>query len=159
MVLLLIFCTTFTFSSFAEDDATDEEVVFINPVDFPRVTARFGMRKDPFTKLERFHRGIDLAKAKGSPVKASCGGTVLKVNIHSNGTGYGKYIIIVHAQGYATVYAQLSKVYVEEGEFLKAGDMIGLIGSSGRSTGPHLHFEIRKANEPVDPEALICFND
>ena len=107
-----------------------------------RVTSRFGKRKgNP-------HEGVDIAGSKGTLIRASESGKV----IHSGHLGaYGRTVILKHAGHYRTVYAHASEILVRKGKFVDRGDKIAKVGSSGRSTGPHLHFEIRKRENPVDP--------
>ena len=95
------------------------------------------------------HNGIDLAAEEGTPVKATADGVVEKTEEWPE--GYGKYIVVVHDDVYTTLYAQLSEMKVKVGEKVKQGDVIGLVGSSGLSTAPHLHYEVRKNGNPVDP--------
>jgi murein DD-endopeptidase MepM/ murein hydrolase activator NlpD len=117
-----------------------------------RLTAKFGQMIDPFTKKERFHNAIDIAAEKGTPVHSFGDGVVVKVVVqHEANKGAGKYITIQHSDGIQTRYTQLSLVLVKEGQTVKAGDEIGKVGSTGRSTGPHLHFELMKEGEHVDP--------
>jgi murein DD-endopeptidase MepM/ murein hydrolase activator NlpD len=107
-----------------------------------KLTSRFGHRRG------RPHDGLDLASRKGTPIRAAEAGRV----IHSGRlSDYGKVVIVKHAGYYRTVYAHASKTLVRKGEFVEKGERIALVGSTGRSTGPHLHFEIRKRQSPRDP--------
>lgn len=117
-----------------------------------RLTSPFGDRTHPVTKKIEFHSGIDLANNTGTNIYASATGIVLFSEI--NGT-YGKMILISHGNGYSTVYAHLSKQLVKAGDQVKKGDLIGKMGSTGRSTGPHLHFEIRENGTPIDPQKIL----
>ena len=117
-----------------------------------RLTSPFGDRTHPVTKKIEFHSGIDLANNTGTYIYASATGIVLFSEI--NGT-YGKMILISHGNGYSTVYAHLSKQLVKAGDQVKKGDLIGKMGSTGRSTGPHLHFEIRENGTPIDPQKIL----
>lgn len=114
-----------------------------------RFTSGFGYRADPFTGARRFHYAIDLANREGTPIRASQGGTV--VSILDRPTGYGKSIIIRHPNGYQTLYAHLSEFNVRQGQYVSQGQVIGKMGSTGRSTGSHLHFAVYRNNVPVDP--------
>jgi len=114
-----------------------------------RFTSGFGYRADPFTGARRFHYAIDLANREGTPIRASQGGTV--VSVLDRPTGYGKSIIIRHPNGYQTLYAHLSEFNIRQGQYVSQGQVIGKMGSTGRSTGPHLHFAIYRNNVPVDP--------
>jgi len=116
------------------------------------VTSSFGTRHDPLKPELRFHAGLDLGGSTGDVVIASGAGTV----VHAGWMGgYGKAVVLQHTAGIETVYGHLRDVLVREGTAIQAGDAVGLMGSSGRSTGPHLHFEIRRDGEPIDPHDLI----
>ncbi|ERM91514.1 hypothetical protein O163_10090 [Caldanaerobacter subterraneus subsp. yonseiensis KB-1] len=113
------------------------------------VTSPFGIRENPENPGSReFHPGIDFGLPSGTPVKAAADGVVVLAGEYG---GYGKAVVINHTDGLSTVYGHLSEIKVEEGKEVKQGEAIGLSGSTGRSTGPHLHFEIRKDGQPVDP--------
>lgn len=113
------------------------------------VTSPFGMRENPENPGSReFHPGIDFGLPLGTPVKAAADGVVVLAGEYG---GYGRAVVIRHTEGLSTVYGHLSEVKVEEGKKVKQGEVIGLSGSTGRSTGPHLHFEVRKDGQPVDP--------
>ncbi|MCX7820098.1 MAG: M23 family metallopeptidase [Brevinematales bacterium] len=113
-----------------------------------RYTSGFGIRRDPFTGLKGYHTGIDIAKPTGTPVYASKDGVVKFAGWSG---GYGLCIFIKHQFGYETVYGHLSSVNVKEGQTVKAGQFVGRVGNSGRSTGSHLHFEVRKFGKPLNP--------
>ncbi|MFC0213831.1 M23 family metallopeptidase [Paenibacillus chartarius] len=115
----------------------------------PVVSSPYGLRIDPLTGKETFHKGIDIPAAKGTPVLAVQGGTVTAVS--SDPDGYGHFIRIDHGGGMQSVYAHLSQIVVEEDQRVSQGEWIGLVGSSGRSTGPHLHLEIREYGSTTDP--------
>lgn len=114
-----------------------------------RFTSGFGMRDDPFTGLRRFHNGIDLANSAGTPIRAAASGQV--VHIESQTGNYGKFIIIRHAEGFQTLYGHLSSFSVHNGQSISRGQIIGTMGSTGRSTGPHLHFSVIHNGTFVDP--------
>ena len=116
------------------------------------VSSRFGPRKDPFTGAWRQHRGVDIAAPHGTRVYSVQDGRVAAVG--SNGV-LGKYIIVAHFAGYSSLYAHLSRIYVARGEGVSGGEAIGAIGSTGRSTGPHLHFELRRGQLHLNPADLI----
>ncbi len=118
-----------------------------------KVTSSYGKRKDPFQKKMRFHNGIDLKAKEGTPVVATGDGKVIAVE--ENPKGYGKRIVILHGEGYQTRYCHLSAFKVEEGDVVKKGEVIGLVGNTGLSTAPHLHYEILKDGENVDPALLM----
>lgn len=113
-----------------------------------RLTSYFGFRKDPFRHRKQFHEGLDIAADIGTEVYAAGSGRVALAERNGN---YGRMIIIDHGFDLKTAYGHLSKILVSEGDIIKKGQLIGKVGSSGRSTGAHLHFEIRMNNEPVDP--------
>jgi len=118
--------------------------------DYSRLSSNFGTRKDPFTGRKRTHNGIDFAAPQGTDIFAAESGTVL---IAQEWSGYGNCIIIDHGNGLWTVYAHIRNggIKVEKGQTVKRGQKIAEVGSTGRSTGPHLHFEVRKNEQPVDP--------
>ena len=114
------------------------------------VSSEFGKRKNPFSGEMKNHNGIDLAASEGTPVYAIKDGAVYTVI--ENDVEFGNYIILSHDQGKMTsVYAHLSKVFVDRYQYVKKGDVIGLVGQTGKATGPHLHFEIRKGGKAEDP--------
>ena len=118
------------------------------PTDSVRITSEFGIRSDPFTRRLARHNGIDIGGDYGDPVYAAGGGTVIESAYNRS---RGHYVIIEHDSGYKSVYMHLRKRLVNEGQKIEQGERIGLLGSSGRSTGPHLHFEIWKHDQAVDP--------
>lgn len=112
------------------------------------LSCSFGMRIDPFTGRREFHRGVDLAADIGTPVYAAADGAVSNVR---RDVGLGKLIQIDHLHGYETVYAHLSKITVKRGQYVKRGDVIGAIGNTGYSTGPHLHYEVHYQGRAKNP--------
>jgi len=117
-----------------------------------RLSSGFGKRVHPMTKEENYHRGIDLKAPMGTPVLASAAGTVLKSEYSGP---YGYLILIKHDDETETMYCHLSTLLVEAGDEVDSGVTIGKVGSSGKSIGPHLHFEVRKSGKPVNPETLL----
>lgn len=115
-----------------------------------RTTSTYGMRKDPVTKEDKMHKGVDFSAKTGTPVIATASGTVEKVE--SLKGGYGNYIQLKHDDQYQTLYAQLSEMNVQVGDKVEKGQLIGKVGNTGHSTGPHLHYEVIKAGEKVDPK-------
>ncbi len=112
------------------------------------LTAGFGLRSDPFTGAQEFHTGIDISSPTGGRVVSPASGTVVKVGWQN---GYGRIVEIAHGFGIRTIYAHLEATRVAEGQRLRRGDLVGSIGSTGRSTGPHLHYEVQIAGRPVNP--------
>ena len=117
-----------------------------------RLTSKFGRRADPFTGAISNHTGIDMACPTGTPIYASMSGKVAFVG-YSN--IFGNYVIINHSKGYQTLYAHMSKIEAKKGQRVSKGTKIGLVGSTGYSTGPHLHFTVYKNGKLVDPLSLL----
>ncbi len=117
------------------------------------VTSEFGYRKDPFTGKSAGHSGIDIGKPKGTSIYSALDGTVYVVR-HST-TGYGYHVMVDHGGGFVTLYAHCSKILVHEGQQVKAGEKIAEVGTTGRSTGNHLHFEIRINGEKQNPRGYL----
>ncbi len=116
------------------------------------ITSSFGEREDPFNGEGAFHSGIDIATAYGDPVRATADGVILKAAF---GNGYGREVLIDHGNGIQTLYGHLSGFAVTSGERVTRGQVIGYVGTSGRSTGPHLHYEVRIRNTPVNPHKYL----
>ena len=124
----------------------------INPVRNGRITDTFGNRIDPFIEKPKQHTGVDIAAHVGTPVYATAQGYVEEVHYsYSPNLNYGKYIIINHEYGKQTYYAHLSKIFVKPGQQVNRWDIIGAVGETGRATGPHLHYEVREDDTPVNP--------
>jgi len=135
-----------------EKEESIKHLPSIKPVEGGRITDKFGNRIDPFIEKPRLHTGIDIAAPPGTDVFASAHGVVEIVNHRfSPNRDYGKYIIINHGNKRQTVYAHLSKIYVKPGQKIKRWEVIGAVGETGRATGPHLHYEVRENETPVDP--------
>jgi murein DD-endopeptidase MepM/ murein hydrolase activator NlpD len=118
----------------------------------PSLTSTFGYRADPFLGRLALHPGVDLAEAYGAAIHAAAAGRVVHAGLAG---GYGIMVEIDHGNGLATRYAHMSEALVEEGEAVDKGGVLGRLGSTGRSTGPHLHYEVRVDGEPVDPERYL----
>ncbi len=114
-----------------------------------RMASGFGWRSDPFTKARKMHRGMDFTAPKGTPIYATGDGKITRAD--NNSSGFGKHIRINHDYGYLSIYAHLSKYNVKKGQKVKRGDLIGFVGSTGRSEAPHLHYEIWKDKERINP--------
>ena len=124
----------------------------IKPVkneDLTRMASGYGYRSDPFTKARKFHRGMDFTAPRGTPVYATGNGVVKRADRRSS--GYGRHVRINHGFGYTSLYAHLYKYVVKRGQKVKRGDLIGFVGSTGRSQAPHLHYEIIKDGKRVNP--------
>ncbi|MDC7997485.1 M23 family metallopeptidase [Gilvibacter sediminis] len=124
----------------------------IQPVrneDLTRMASGFGYRTDPFTKARKFHYGMDFTAPRGTPVYASGDGVVTRADAAA--AGYGRHIRISHGYGYESLYAHLYKYNVKKGQKVKRGDLIGFVGSTGRSEAPHLHYEIFKDGDKINP--------
>jgi len=124
----------------------------IQPVskqDLTRMASGYGWRLDPFTKARKFHKGMDFTSPRGTPIYATGDGRVIRRD--NSASGYGKHVRIDHGFGYVTLYAHLSKYNVKRGQRVKRGDLIGYVGSTGRSQAPHLHYEVRYNENAVNP--------
>lgn len=123
-----------------------ESIVY--PIISAEISSKYGKRKHPIYKTSKHHEGVDLAVPEGSHVRSILPGTVIY-----SGTwgGYGQIITILHRDGYTSSYGHLSKTLVKVGQHIRAGHVIGRVGSTGRSTGPHLHFEWRYDSKSIDP--------
>ncbi len=128
----------------------------VNNKDLKRLSSFYGYRIDPVYKIKKFHQGVDFSAPKGTPVYATGEGRVIKAK-HSR-RGYGNQIEIDHGYGYITFYAHLNSFNVKKGDKVKRGQIIGYIGNTGKSTAPHLHYEVRKNNHTVNP-IYYFFND
>ncbi len=122
------------------------------PVKNARITSRFGYRTNPISGNYGFHTGLDLAAESGTPVSASFYGRIIETG---ESDVWGKYVLMEHSEGFETYYCHLSAIYVEEGAVIRQGETVGLVGSTGWSTGPHLHFEVRINDVRVNPELLL----
>ncbi len=109
----------------------------------------FGYRSDPFTKVRKFHAGMDFSAKTGAPIFATGDGVVIRAD--NTASGYGNHIVLRHGFGYETLYAHLSKYNIKKGQRVKRGDVIGYVGSTGRSEAPHLHYEVHKNGKVVNP--------
>jgi len=127
-------------------------VPLADPLPGARVTSIFGVRPDPFFHRAALHSGVDLAAPTGTLVKATAAGKVVSAG---EAGGYGMMVEVDHGNGFSTRYAHLSEIDVASGTSIKAGQVVGRVGSTGRSTGSHLHYEVRTDETPVDPERYI----
>jgi murein DD-endopeptidase MepM/ murein hydrolase activator NlpD len=131
----------------------------IQPVsnkDLKRIASGFGYRVDPVYKTTKFHAGLDFAAPIGTPIYATANGTVETAG--NTGNGYGNHVVIHNGYGYATLFGHMFKIKVRPGEKVKRGEIIGWVGNTGKSTGPHCHYEVHRNGEPVDP-VFYFYND
>jgi len=131
----------------------------IQPVsnkDLSRIASGFGYRIDPVYKTIKMHAGLDFAAPQGTPIYATADGIVSTSG--NTGNGYGNHVIIRHGYGYETLYGHMVKVKVRSGESIKRGEVIGWVGSTGKSTGPHCHYEVHKNGNKIDP-VYFFYND
>jgi murein DD-endopeptidase MepM/ murein hydrolase activator NlpD len=154
-----ILCTVLPVQSGAADTMPNRKMnqvsatsAFVYPVMGPRMSSDFGSRKHPVRRVKRHHDGIDLAAPIGAPIRAIAKGQVMYADPHG---GYGKYIVVRHDDGFTSHYGHCDKLDVRLGQTVAAGEIIGTVGSSGVSTGPHLHFEIRRNGKPHHPESYL----
>lgn len=124
--------------------------------DLKRIASGFGHRIDPVYKTVKFHAGLDFTAPQGTPIYASANG-VVRTAAHL-GTGYGNHVVINHGYGYETLYGHMFKVKAKVGQRVKRGEVIGYVGSTGKSTGPHCHYEVHKNGRPLDP-VYFFYND
>jgi murein DD-endopeptidase MepM/ murein hydrolase activator NlpD len=131
----------------------------IQPVsnkDLNRIASGFGYRVDPVYKTVKMHAGLDFAAPQGTPIYATANGTVTTSG--NKGNGYGNHVIINHGYGYETLYGHMVKVKLSPGQKVSRGEVIGWVGSTGKSTGPHCHYEVHKNGNKIDP-VYFFYND
>lgn len=128
----------------------------VSNTDLRRIGSYFGYRTDPFYKVTKLHEGIDFTAPIGTDIYATGDGVVTETEYSK--VGYGNFIVINHGFGYETKYAHLSKIMVKRGQKIKRGQVIGHVGNTGKSTAPHLHYEVHKSGRPIDPINFF-FND
>jgi murein DD-endopeptidase MepM/ murein hydrolase activator NlpD len=130
--------------------------LLLHPLDGGRLTSGFGLRTHPMGGGGSRHEGLDFAAPKGTPVRAAARGLIVEMGWRG---GYGRFLRIRHAPHVETAYAHLSGFTrrLDVGDTVEAGEVVGYVGSTGRSTGPHLHYEIRRRGRPVDPLSLPAF--
>lgn len=128
-------------------------ILFEEPVRGFPINSRFGMRRLGGERGARMHKGVDIAAPTGTAVYSSAEGEVLRIGRQPD--GYGNFIEVLHPTGKTTLYAHLSRIDVASGDRVMAGERIGLVGSTGYSTGPHLHFEVRRDGVQVNPSRVV----
>ena len=121
----------------------------IRKEDLTRMASGYGWRSDPFTKARKQHNGMDFTAPTGTPIYATGNGKIKRAD--NTASGFGQHIEIDHGFGYKTIYAHLSKYNVKRGQKVSRGDLIGFVGNTGRSVGPHLHYEVHKNGRPINP--------
>jgi len=156
LFLSLVFLAVFIPLPVSADRDTQLEIAntkpLVYPIVSPRISSNFGKRKHPISKAIRHHQGIDLAVPKGAHVRAVQKGQVVWAGSYK---GYGKLITIKHGDQTFSLYGHLSEINVETGQLVPAGKMIGRVGSTGNSTGNHLHFEWRLAGKAINPKKVL----
>ena len=128
----------------------------VSNINLNRIASGFGYRIDPVYKTVKMHAGLDFAAPQGTPIYATAEGTVILAG--NVGNGYGNHVIIRHGYGYETLYGHMFKVKARVGQKVKRGEIIGYVGSTGKSTGPHCHYEVHKNDRPLDP-VYFFYND
>lgn len=146
MIRLLLIALMVLASGIEVAESQSHLVVF--PIVSPKLSSSFGVRRHPILGASKHHGGLDLAAPEKSHVRSVLDGTVVFAGTYA---GYGKLVTIEHARGRTTLYGHLSEVLVNLGQKVSAGDLIGRVGSTGLSSGPHLHFEWREDGQPVNP--------
>lgn len=131
----------------------------IQPVsnkDLTRIASGFGYRIDPVYKVTKYHAGLDFTAPQGTPIYATADGVVKEANY--NAGGFGNHVVINHGYGYETLYGHMVRIKTKQGQSVKRGEVIGYVGSTGKSTGPHCHYEVHKGGQAVDP-VYFFYND
>ncbi len=136
----------------AQPFASVRMISFSAPVEGVSANSRFGLRRLSSEARARMHEGLDFAAPSGTPVLSAAEGSVLRTGTSSS---YGRFVEVRHDNGVTSFYAHLSAIMVSEGDRVGAGERVGSVGSTGRSTGPHLHFEIRRDGEQINPESFL----
>lgn len=132
--------------------AMPTQITMVYPVLGPRKSSDYGLRRHPIKKMKQHHEGIDLAAPHGAQIRSIADGQVIYSDPHG---GYGKMVVVRHASGLTSHYGHCETLRVSIGARVKAGDVLGTVGSTGLSTGPHLHFEIRINGKATDPERYL----
>jgi len=135
-----------------KDSVLKDTLPSLKPVNIPCCSSNYGWRNDPILGKRAFHKGLDFSAAHGEQIRATASGIVIKAKHAGH---YGKYVIIQHGGGLETRYAHASKLLVKVGDLVTKGEVIALVGNTGRSTGPHLHYEIRLDSNPLDPRKYL----
>ncbi len=125
------------------------------PLRYRRISSKFGYRTHPVTKHKSFHAGLDLPARSGTPIHAPASGVVAFANVKGH---YGNFLLLTHSYGFQTAYGHLSRYAVKQGEYVSKGDIIAYVGNTGRSTGPHLHYEVRYLGKWLDPKPFMFWD-
>jgi murein DD-endopeptidase MepM/ murein hydrolase activator NlpD len=128
----------------------------VSPNGYYRISDPFGMRIHPITKKKRMHEGIDFAARVGKPIYAVGNGKIVSVRISKR--GYGKHVTISHGFGFKTLYGHMNDIYVKKGDIVRRGQIIGTVGNTGSSTGPHLHYEVIYNRKKIDPKYFFVYD-
>jgi murein DD-endopeptidase MepM/ murein hydrolase activator NlpD len=120
-----------------------------------RLESGYGVRSDPFSREGAYHTGLDISASIGDRVAATADGVVVQAGMAGNYAGYGRVVIVNHGNGYQTLYGHLLRVTVMPGQQIRQGDIVGEVGMSGRTTGPHLHYEVRVGAAPINPYRFL----
>ncbi len=128
----------------------------VSNADLRRIASGFGSRIDPVYKISKFHAGLDFTAPQGTPIYATADGRIKEANYNEG--GFGNHVVINHGYGYETLYGHMVRVKARVGKQVKRGEVIGWVGNTGKSTGPHCHYEVHKNGTPVDP-VYFFYND
>ncbi|TAL49138.1 MAG: M23 family metallopeptidase [Chitinophagaceae bacterium] len=128
----------------------------VSNMDLERIASGFGYRIDPIYKTVKLHAGLDFTAPSGTPIYATANGVIKEAG--NSGTGYGNHVVINHGYGYETLYGHMYRIKVRTGQRVKRGEVIGWVGSTGKSTGPHCHYEVIKNGNKIDP-IYFFYND
>ena len=145
----------------AEQITTIQKTLLLNsipngkPLKYKRISSPFGYRTHPVTKRKSFHPALDLPAKHGTPIYAPASGVVVYAKEKGH---YGNFLLIAHSFGFKTAYGHLSRFAVKSGEFVSKGDLVAYVGSTGRSTGPHLHYEVRYLGKWLDPKPFMYWD-
>jgi len=146
----IVLVTSTSHLAFADDDGTHLIKVF--PLTGHRISSKFGNRYHPIKKYTRKHTGVDLAAPSSAHIRTVAAGKVVFAGRHGS---YGKLVTVLHEDDYSSLYGHLDEILVNVGDVLKAGQIVGRLGTTGASTGPHLHFEWRRSGVPLNPMKVL----
>ena len=152
LLFLLLLAGTIALIGLPQQASTPLPTSFVYPVMAPRLSSNFGWRVHPIRRFGHNHSGIDLAAPIGSPIRAVSAGTVVFADPYA---GYGNLVVIQHNDQITSHYGHCHELTVRTGQRVRAGEIIAYVGNTGRSTGPHLHLEVRRNGEPLNPESVI----